>query len=131
MRTLFRAGRLVDGTGAAPIDDAAVVVEGGRVAFVGPEAEARATHPTVAGEVDARDGVVVPGLIDGHCHMVGTWPTLDPQQPGHRERAVLRGVGAAQQILAADPGEDPAAFDQVRLVVKGGRVAAAEGKLGL
>src|SRR5581483_3015473 len=34
-------------------------------------------------------------------------------------------------VLAADPGEDPAAFGQVRLVVKGGRVAAAEGKLVL
>ena len=47
------------------------------------------------------DGVVIPGLIDGHCHVVGGWQTLDPHQPGYRERLVLWGAGAAQAVLAA------------------------------
>src|SRR5438309_1477922 len=101
MRTMVRAGRVIDGTGASPIDDAAVVIGDERIVFVGSETEAHKRHPSVDEEIDARDGVVAPGLIDAHCHVVGTWQALDPHTPGYRERTVLWGAGAAQAILAA------------------------------
>jgi imidazolonepropionase-like amidohydrolase len=98
---LLRAGRLLDGTGGAPLDDAALVIDGDKIVFVGPEAEARQAHPRVDEEIDARDGVVIPGLIDGHCHVVGTWRSVDPREPSYRERVVLWGAGGAQAVLAA------------------------------
>ena len=34
--TLITGGQVIDGTGAAPLKNAAVLIEGGRIAYVGP-----------------------------------------------------------------------------------------------
>jgi imidazolonepropionase-like amidohydrolase len=99
MTTLIRAGRLIDGTGAPAREGAAVVVKGDCIAFVGLEAEARQAFPD-AEEVDARDGTVIPGLIDGHCHVVWANRELDPRAPGYRDRLAIWAAGAAQAALA-------------------------------
>jgi cytosine/adenosine deaminase-related metal-dependent hydrolase len=49
------------------IADGAVLVEGSRIAAVGPRAELAAAHPGAA-VLDARGKAVLPGLIDGHAH---------------------------------------------------------------
>jgi imidazolonepropionase-like amidohydrolase len=59
---------LIDGTGRAPVTDAVLVVQDGRVAAAGP----RATTPIPAGaEVVRFDGpaYVIPGLINAHGHV--------------------------------------------------------------
>src|SRR6478735_719042 len=48
------------------LHDAAVVVEGGRVAWIGPSAEA----PDADVQVDAGGRAVVPGFVDSHSHLV-------------------------------------------------------------
>ena len=48
------------------VHDAAVVVEGTRVAWVGPSAEA----PAADVQVDAGGRAVVPGFVDSHSHLV-------------------------------------------------------------
>ncbi|HEY3079837.1 MAG TPA: amidohydrolase family protein [Chloroflexota bacterium] len=101
MKTLVLAGRLIDGTGAPARDGAGVVFEDEAIAYVGSERGARTACPRPDEEIDARDGAVVPGLIDGHCHVVGAWEEMDPHRPGYRERLVLWGAGAAQAALAA------------------------------
>lgn len=101
MAVLVLAGRLIDGTGAAPIDDAAVVIEDERVVFVGPERKARAVCPGPDEEIDARDGMVLPGLIDAHVHIIGGWGQVDRNDPTYREQLLLRAAGAAGVILAA------------------------------
>ena len=59
--------RLVDGTGAAPLDDAVVVVEGDRIRATGPRATVQV--PRGATIVDAKGKVLLPGLVDAHCHI--------------------------------------------------------------
>ena len=59
--------RLIDGTGAAPVDNAIVVIAGDRIAAAGPRASVRI--PPGAAVVDARGRVVLPGLVDVHCHI--------------------------------------------------------------
>ncbi|TDQ47576.1 imidazolonepropionase [Actinorugispora endophytica] len=49
-----------------PVTDAAVVVEGGRVAWVGPSAHA----PAADVRVDAAGRCLVPGFVDSHSHVV-------------------------------------------------------------
>ena len=44
--TLIHNGQLVDGTGARPIPNAALVIENGRIVYAGPEAGAPPT-PTL------------------------------------------------------------------------------------
>ena len=49
---------------APPLRDAAVVVENGRIAWVGPSAEATAAHHEQLGEA-----VLLPGLVNAHTHL--------------------------------------------------------------
>jgi imidazolonepropionase-like amidohydrolase len=59
--------RLVDGTGAPPLDDAVVVTDGDRIVAAGPRARVRI--PPGAAIVDARRRMLLPGLVDVHCHI--------------------------------------------------------------
>ncbi len=65
--TVIRHGQLVDGTGVAPVRDAAVVIESGRIAYAGPAAHAPPT-PASARVIDARGGTIMPGLVEAHFH---------------------------------------------------------------
>jgi imidazolonepropionase len=61
----IRAKRVVTcDPGLGVVEDGAVVIEGDRIAYVGP----RAAAPPGARLVDAGDRVVTPGLIDAHTH---------------------------------------------------------------
>jgi imidazolonepropionase-like amidohydrolase len=62
----IRCGTLFDGTGAAPLRDALVVVTDGRITSVEPAA-GRAIAPG-SETLDLRDRFVMPGLIDCHSH---------------------------------------------------------------
>jgi imidazolonepropionase-like amidohydrolase len=65
--TLVHNGQLVDGTGAAPIADAAVVIRDGKIAYAGAAADAPAVEPA-AERIDARGGTIMPGLVEAHFH---------------------------------------------------------------
>jgi imidazolonepropionase-like amidohydrolase len=59
-------GTVVDGTGAAPIPGGIVVIQGERIAAVGPRAGF--AIPTSAQIVDAKRGTILPGIINAHVH---------------------------------------------------------------
>lgn len=61
-------GRLIDGTGAEPIDDATVVMADGRVQVLGPGIDV----PDNVHTIDAAGKTVMPGLIEGHAHVGGS-----------------------------------------------------------
>jgi imidazolonepropionase-like amidohydrolase len=68
MRTLIEADRLIDGTGAAPIEGAAVLIEGERILAAGRRADIG--EPEGARVVAAAPGsTVMPGLADVHVHL--------------------------------------------------------------
>ena len=67
-QTVVLAGLLIDGTGAEPVPDAAVVIEDGRIQQVGPRRQVAFDQGT-ATVIDASSGVVLPGLMDSHCHV--------------------------------------------------------------
>lgn len=55
-----------DGSPHGTIRDAALVVEAGRVAWVGPSRQA----PAADDQLDAGGGAVIPGFVDSHSHLV-------------------------------------------------------------
>ena len=57
---------LGDGSPLGLVADAAMVVEGGRVAWVGESAAA----PEADQELDVDGAAVVPGFVDSHAHLV-------------------------------------------------------------
>jgi cytosine/adenosine deaminase-related metal-dependent hydrolase len=66
---VFRGGTVLTMDAASTVlTDADVLVVGDRIAEVGPHLEA----PEGAQEIDARGGIVMPGMIDTHRHM---WQT--------------------------------------------------------
>ncbi len=64
-------GRLVDGTGAEPFEDCAVVVRNGRIEQIGKFKETAV--PGDAGVINARGKTVMPGIIEGHAHVSGDY----------------------------------------------------------
>ncbi len=59
-------GTLVDGTGGEPISDAAVIIDGDRIAAAGPRAQI--TIPVDATLIDTSGKTILPGLWDMHAH---------------------------------------------------------------
>lgn len=73
----YVGANLIDGSGAAPVTDAVLLVEDGRIADVGPRTAA-AIPPGVV-TTDCSDCWIMPGLIEGHIHLQGTH-TLKPEE---------------------------------------------------
>jgi imidazolonepropionase-like amidohydrolase len=70
-------GIVVDGTGADPITDGLVAIEGNRIVAVGQAADFKIPDEVVV--VDAGGGTILPGAINAHVHngnAVGTRRTL-------------------------------------------------------
>jgi imidazolonepropionase-like amidohydrolase len=65
MTTVVRAGTLIDGTGADPIRNATLVIEGTTIARV----DANGDIPRDAEVIDAAGMTVMPGMIDCHVHL--------------------------------------------------------------
>ncbi len=59
-------GTLIDGTGAAPVPDAAVVIHNGRIVAAG--AKSKVKIPRHANVIDATGKTILPGLWDMHAH---------------------------------------------------------------
>jgi len=68
MRTVVTAGRLIDGTGAPPRGETAIVIEDGRIVDLHPAATGDAAPPGAA-VYGGRGLTAMPGLIDCHDHV--------------------------------------------------------------
>ena len=64
---VLRNFTLIDGSERPPVPDAAMVVEAGRISWVGPVADLRA--PDNATTRDLNGAFVMPGLMDLHGHL--------------------------------------------------------------
>lgn len=66
---VLKAARLIDGTGAAPITGAVIVVEDNKIVAAG---SARSVNvPANAKVIDLGDVTLLPGFIDMHTHLIG------------------------------------------------------------
>ncbi len=68
MDVVLSGGLLIDGRGGDPIEDAALHIQDGRIAWVGPASELPASAQGAPRE-DVTGKVMMPGLIDAHCHV--------------------------------------------------------------
>ena len=68
-KVLVKAAHLIDGRGDAPREGFAVLVEGDRIAEVGPAAQLAAKAPGVK-VIDLGNAWLLPGLIDAHTHVL-------------------------------------------------------------
>ena len=80
--------RLIDGTGAPPVPNAVVIVDGDQI--VGVHAAGSDVVPPQAEIIDATDLTLMPGLIDSHDHLAHfghdlavRWGIDEPQSLRH------------------------------------------------
>ncbi|HVF41065.1 MAG TPA: amidohydrolase family protein [Gemmatimonadaceae bacterium] len=112
--TVLRAARMITGTGAAPVMNAAVVVTGNRITAAGPASSINV--PPGAQVIDLGDATLLPGFIDAHTHIIGR--TLgDPLIDVARVRdfpsyGAILGVSNAHKTLLAG-------FTTIRVVGSG------------
>ena len=66
---VLKAARLIDGTGAAVVNNAVVVVTDNMITAVGTAGSV--TVPANARMIDLGDVTLMPGLIDSHTHLIG------------------------------------------------------------
>ena len=96
---VLRAPRLLDGTGAQPVADAAVLIRGGRIVHAG---EAAALPDDAAG-AEGREfpgGTLLPGLVDVHVHLVASAaPDLAAGIPRSEAERTLAAVRNARRQL--------------------------------
>ncbi len=71
---VIHAGRLIDGTGAAPREKVSILIRDDRITAVQPGYQT----PAGAEVVDLSNETVLPGLIDCHVHIMAAWHGGDP-----------------------------------------------------
>ena len=108
-RVVLDNARVVDGTGAAPIARARIVIEGDRIAAVG--AMETTPAPDGAEHVDLAGRTVIPGLIDLHFHIEDD-PKLALRQLSH-------GITTFR-----DPGQWEEKFVELRKMIAADRLPA-------
>src|SRR6185369_1834256 len=113
---VLRAARLIDGTGAAPITNAVVIVTDNKITAVGDARSVRT--PSGAKVIDLGDVTLLPGFIDAHTHLVGR-VLGDPEG----DSAVVRDYDSFGAILGVVHARDTllAGFTSVRNVGASGR----------
>src|SRR5213593_3110077 len=68
--TLITAARLLDGSGAAAVEEAALLIDGDRVAALGRAADVHAPTGAAVDRHDYGAATILPGLVDAHTHLV-------------------------------------------------------------
>ena len=96
---VLRAPRLLDGSGAGVVPDAALWLDGGRIAWVGPAA----ALPPAAGDargIELRGCTLLPGLVDAHVHLVASGaPELAAGIPATEAERTLAAIANCRRQL--------------------------------
>jgi imidazolonepropionase-like amidohydrolase len=126
---VLRAPRLLDGTGAPPVEAAALLISAGRVAYAGPAA-GLPEGAAGAATLDFAGATLLPGLVDVHVHLVASGgPDLAASLPkSEAERTIAAVVNARRQLeagvtLVRDLGAPGAEAVLVGRAVEAGTIA--------
>jgi len=113
MIRVLTGATLIDGTGAAPVADAVIVIDGERIAAAGPRQGL--SWPGDAEIVEVRGKTIIPGLIDAHDHMASRGYALatrfgldEPASTAHLRtaRALAEALGMGYTTIRDGGGLD-------------------------
>lgn len=100
--TAFTGATVWDGTAAAPVPNATLLVRDGRVVSVGTE-----PPPTGVPVVSLAGKHVMPGLVDTHAHLTGRWAPGDVTDPRARVEAELLLFARYGVTTVSSLGDEP------------------------
>ena len=100
MGLVLKGATLIDGLGGNPLADAAVYIEGDRIAWVGGATDMPA-EAKAAEQVDVSGKWLLPGLVDAHIHICynGTDSIFDLLERS-RDSLMLEAVDIARRVLS-------------------------------
>ena len=103
MKLILKAGRLIDGTGADPVSNAAVVVENGRISRILSQDDLHVGEREEAEIIDVPGGTLMPGFIEMHTHIHCSAHTDAYAHIMTESDAtfIMRGVGAVRAALGS------------------------------
>ena len=101
--TLIKAARIFDGTGTAPVTGQALLLNDGKIAAIGAVGEILAPDGSNVTVKDYGDSTILPGLVDGHTHMMAPGDGTHGDITGAEEDDVLlmRALQNARTFLHA------------------------------
>lgn len=105
---------LIDGTGSAPVSDAAIVIQGQRIQAIGPSASV--SKPAGAKTVDLSGKTVVPGIINLHGH-VGNVKGLEQDRKHFSRENVIKQLQTYAQYgvtMTTSMGTDEDLMTEIR-----------------
>ncbi len=94
----IKAGKLIDGTGGVPIENATVIIENKKIRTVGQNINI----PKEADIIDVTGKTVMPGMIDAHMHLAGskTDDTYLEKLSRPREVRLIKAIFDAKDYLS-------------------------------
>ena len=101
---VIQNGTLIDGSGKPPTSNEAIVIEGNRLRSIGPlPADVHLEDQDGVQVIDASGQWILPGLIDGHCHLSFGYPAMSGVRSAKgttsAEFSTLRAARNAQAVL--------------------------------
>lgn len=129
--TAFVGARLIDGSSAAPIEDAVLIVRDGRVDTVGPATSV--VIPPGVGRVDVSGKTIVPGFINAHGHVnnvngLRAGPEFETRENVERQLGLYARAGVTTVFSL---GDEPAAAFDVRDAQRASAAAPSYSRLHL
>ena len=128
---LFGA-RVIDGTGAAPIANATILISNGRIDRIGPAASLKV--PAGATRIDVSGRTIIPGLINAHGHLGHGDSKLPVYDQIIQQLQLYPKFGVTTVYALGDDGvqsvrvseeNDNGPLTRARLFVSGGRATAS------
>ena len=123
--------RVIDGTGAAPMANATILISNGRIERVGPAASLKI--PAGATRVDVAGKTIIPGLINAHGHLGNGDRALPLYDQIIQQLKIYARFGVTTVCALGDDGVESvrvseqngqAPLDRARLYAAGGRATA-------
>ena len=101
--TLIKAARIFDGTGSPTASGKAILLNDGRIAAIGAVGELSAPDGATLTVKDYGDATILPGLVDGHTHMMAPGDGTHGDITGNEQDDVLlmRALQNARTFLHA------------------------------
>lgn len=135
---LIRNGTLIDGTGAAPMRQAAILVKDNRIERIEAEPSIQLPEAEIL-ELDAAGGFILPGFIDCHVHLVLENLTISNllstplsltlfKAIDHMKRSLAAGVTSVRDAGGVDQGLKRAVEEKI---VPGPRMQISISILGM
>jgi imidazolonepropionase-like amidohydrolase len=110
--------RIVDGTGATPLDDQTVVISGGKIAAIHPAGSGKL--PAGAKVMDLKGHTVIPGIVGLHDH---TFYTTNLRSVQSNATAPLLYLGSGVTTIRTTGSHSPYAELNLRRLIDAGQIA--------